>query len=196
MAVEPGHSLPCTWLPFPNWKNILLTPLKTHCRSKASPQSPRPRPRMTLNPQCLFTEKKLSWSSGRDAVHSWASEHRARQGKRYTSILQNPREALLCSLSWLLTKTTHKFGFLHTDWKDKLLWKKTGFWDIFYISKQWTIWWGGICTALLTGSILFNFYVVKFSQACTLIPPTFHFTQTLAARLLWELFTQPLTYAA
>lgn len=132
MAVEPGHSLPWTQLPFPNWKSILLTPLKTHCRSKASHQSPRPRHRMTLNPQCLFTEKEISCSSERAAVHSWASEHRVRQGKRYTSILQNPWEVLLGSLSWLFTKTTQKFCFLHTDWKDKLLWKKTVF-EIYFL---------------------------------------------------------------
>lgn len=196
MAVEPGHSLPCTRLPFPNWKNILLTPLKTHCRSKTSRQSPRSRHRMTLNPQRLFTEKKISCSSVRDAVHSWASEHRVRQGKRYTSILQNPWEVLLCSLSRLFTKTTQKFCFLHTDWKDKLLWKKTVFEIIFYISKQWTIWCGEICTALLAGSILFDLYIVKFSQACTHIHPTLHFTQILASKLLWELLIQPLTFVA
>lgn len=196
MAVEPGHSLPCTRLPFPNWKSILLTPLKTHCRSKASHQSPRPRHRMTLNPQCLFTEKEIPCSSERAAVHSWASEHRVRQGKRYTSILQNPWGVLLGSLSWLFTKTTQKFCFLHTDLERQVALKENCFWDIFSISKQWTIWCGEICTALLTGSILFDLHIVKFSQACTHIHPTLHFTQILASKLLWELLTQPLTYVA
>lgn len=137
MAVEPGHSLPCTRLPFPNWKNILLTPLKTHCRSKTSRQSPRPRHRMTLNPQRLFTEKKISWSSVRDAVHSWAREHRVRQ-----------RQALhLHSAKSLRSPALLFVTAIHNDNPEVLLpahrlerqvaLKENCFWDIFYISKQW-----------------------------------------------------------
>lgn len=184
MAVEPGHSLPCTRLPFPNWKNILLTPLKTHCWSKASHQNPRPRHRVTLNPQCLFTEKFCEgccaqsgqWTQGlgRQALHL----HSAKS-------LRSP--------ALLFVMATHKdnpevlLPAHRLERQDAL--KEQCFWDIFYISKQWTIWCGGICTDLLTGSILFNLYIVKFSQACTPIHPTLHLTQAWASRFLWELFT-------
>lgn len=147
-AIEPWHSLPCTQLPFSNWQNVIFPPLKSHCRSKAACQSWGPRTEWLFTCRA-FLPKKLSWCSAWDAVHSQVIRYRIHRGNGCTSIPQNHREVCCAVCNGPSERQPWKFCFLHTNWKDKLLWKKKPFlrYILYFKAADHLMWRGLHCSA-------------------------------------------------
>lgn len=123
IAVEPWHSLPCTQLPFTNWQNVLLTPLKTHCRSKAAVKALGPKTEWRFTCRAFSPEKNPDGVCGMLCTARSVSTGFSK-ATAVPPLFKTPEKACCAVCNGHSQRQPHKFCFLHTNWKDSCFERK------------------------------------------------------------------------